>query len=485
MFCEDGNHPERQAGLDALVDRTQAGPRRVLVISPTPVAPLLGGASARIKTLLEALEQLGYEVHLAFVERDGGDKLAMRAMFGERFHPIPYRRQPAEASFVARVRRRLLQAVGVESGWLWDVDDIYDAGIEGPLGQLQARYTFDLVVVEYVFFSRALAVFGPRVRKLIDMHDVFGYRHRMYVAAGQSSHWFSVKPQDEIRALSRADHVLAIQPDEARLMRSRGLRNVDAVSHLVALTDDPGAVPEMPTVLFVGAANESNAHGLGWFVKDVWPTVIAACPDARLHVAGAVSSTCRPAPGVRTEGRVSPERLDALYRRARVAVNPVFTGSGQSIKVLEATGYGVPVVASSVGVRGIAGAGEPGVQVADDPAIFAGAVIRLLCEQEHAAQARDSAYAFARASNAEQLAVLARVCSGSAVPGHAASGAFAPGETFGGKANPTKAIDDADGASNDSTVGGEAMPLAAAAQAEMSNRADEPLLIPLSRPIAH
>src|SRR5690606_13432350 len=130
----------------------------------------------------------------------------------------------------------------------------------------------------------------------------------------------------------------------------------------------------------------------------VWPRVIESCPDARLEVVGAVSSACPTAPGVVAEGRVSAERLDALYRGARVAVNPVSTGSGQSIKVLEATGYGVPVVASTVGVRGIADAGEPGIHITDDPADFARAVIRLLREHDYAARARESAYAFARAS---------------------------------------------------------------------------------------
>ncbi len=419
MPDEGEEHAERLRGPDLRLIRSPARPRRALVISPTPIAPLLGGASARIKTLLGALEQIGFETHFAFIERDPGDEPAMRAMLGDRFHPIPYRMQAAEISWKARLRRRFLRALGIESGWLWDVDDIHDPGVEAPIAQLQERFAFDVVIVEYVFFSRILAIFGPDVRKLIDMHDVFGYRHRMYRAVGQDQYWLSLRPADEIRALQRADHVLAIQPHEAELMRARGLENVDAVSHLVAVASDPGAVPRAPTTLFVGADNESNAHGLQWFVTQVWPIVTASCPEARLHVAGAVSAACPQAPGLIAEGRVSVERLDALYASARVAVNPVFTGSGQSIKVLEATGYGVPVVASAVGLRGIVGAREPGIQQVDDPAGFAEAVVRLFRDDELAARARESAHAFACASNAEQLAVLARVCSGasSSAPG--------------------------------------------------------------------
>lgn len=202
-------------------------------------------------------------------------------------------------------------------------------------------------------------------------------------------------------------------------MRKRGLENVASVSHIVSLAGAPGRVPDSPMVLFVGAGNEANALGLSWFVTRVWPLVIAKCPQARFHVVGSVSASCPVAPRVEPEGRVSPERLHALYGEARVAVNPVFAGSGQSIKVLEATGYGVPVVASAVGLRGIVGAREPGIQQVDDPAGFAEAVVRLFRDDELAARARESAHAFACASNAEQLAVLARVCSGasSSAPG--------------------------------------------------------------------
>src|SRR5690606_34310275 len=237
----------------------------------------------------------------------------MRAMFGERFHPLPYRVQPSETSLIARLRRRLLRAVGADAGWLWDIDDIYDPAVEEPLRALQARFSFSVVIAEYIFFSRALSVFGDSVRKLIDMHDVFGNRHRMYLDAGQDHRWISVRPSDEIRALRRADHVLAIQPDEAMLMRERGLENVDAVSHLVDLASGPGRVPATPMVMFIGTANESNAHGLQWFVTKVWPAVIASCPEARFHVAGAVAAVCPVARGVVLEGRISDDRLQMLY----------------------------------------------------------------------------------------------------------------------------------------------------------------------------
>lgn len=414
----------RDSGLRVVGKGT--GSRRVLVVSPTPVAPLLGGASARIRTLVAALEVLGFEVHFAYIERDPGDEDAMRSLFGERFHPIPYRRQRAEASLLARLRRRLLQLARVETGWLWGVDDLYDPGVEPCLRELHARLRFDVVIVEYVFFSRALDVFGPEVRKLVDLHDVFGNRHKLYVKAGQDPHWISVRPEDEVEALRRADYVLAIQPEEAQAMRERGLACVASVSHIVELAARPIPVPPAPVALFVGAANDANAHGLQWFFRHVWPIVRAGCPQARVHVAGAVSDACPALQGVHAEGRVSDERLEALYRDARVAINPVFIGSGQSIKVLEAMGHGVSVVASSVGLRGIVDPEEPGVHRADDPAAFAAAMIRLFTDDELAARASEAAHAFARRSNAAQLAALERACSTLALPGVAGRSDDAP-----------------------------------------------------------
>ena len=69
-----------------------------------------------------------------------------------------------------------------------------------------------------------------------------------------------------------------------------------------------------------------------------------------------------------------------------VAVAPMFTGSGQLLKVLEAMASGAPVVATTRALNGLEARHDEHVLVADDPESFARAVLTLLEDPARAAR---------------------------------------------------------------------------------------------------
>ena len=69
-------------------------------------------------------------------------------------------------------------------------------------------------------------------------------------------------------------------------------------------------------------------------------------------VARAVDSARLPA-NVVCLGRVSDEAKTLLLRAADVALNPMFSGSGTNLKMLEYLAAGVPVVTTPIGARGL------------------------------------------------------------------------------------------------------------------------------------
>jgi hypothetical protein len=88
-------------------------------------------------------------------------------------------------------------------------------------------------------------------------------------------------------------------------------------------------------------------------------------------------------PEVRTFGSVSD--VAPYYRKADAAIVPLRAGGGTRIKVLEAFSFGVPVVATPIGVEGLRVENEKQVLIADNPADFAEQCCRLvedrpLCE---------------------------------------------------------------------------------------------------------
>jgi glycosyltransferase involved in cell wall biosynthesis len=102
-------------------------------------------------------------------------------------------------------------------------------------------------------------------------------------------------------------------------------------------------------------------------------------PEAKIHVVGAnaAKEVARLASDrVIFHGRV-PD-LPPYYRQAAIVVVPVLHGGGTRQQILEAAASGKAIVSTSRGAEGLEFRPGEDLLVADEPAAFASAVIRLL-----------------------------------------------------------------------------------------------------------
>jgi glycosyltransferase involved in cell wall biosynthesis len=154
--------------------------------------------------------------------------------------------------------------------------------------------------------------------------------------------------------------------------------------------DLPARVPAPATgkvLLFLGLLSFGpNSAAADHLVRDIWPLVHKALPDARLVVAGArpelLSSFKSPPPGVSFPGFV--EDLERLYAEVALVCCPIRSGSGTRIKILEAAAWGRPVVSTTVGAEGLDFTDGAEILLRDDPREFAAACIALLQDRTRA-----------------------------------------------------------------------------------------------------
>jgi glycosyltransferase involved in cell wall biosynthesis len=163
----------------------------------------------------------------------------------------------------------------------------------------------------------------------------------------------------EHRVFERADFIWDISTDDMNYWRSKGFENIDWLPPFVDpdLIDEmscPTAVPEYDFVYLGNLYTPNNIEGMRWFLSDVWPRV-RADDDTRLLVAGSdpdpvVRSICR-TEGVTLEANV--ECVAEVYKKAKVLINPILSGSGVNVKSVEMLFSGKPVVTTSQGVAGL------------------------------------------------------------------------------------------------------------------------------------
>jgi glycosyltransferase involved in cell wall biosynthesis len=130
---------------------------------------------------------------------------------------------------------------------------------------------------------------------------------------------------------------------------------------------------------FIGSNAIFNTEGIVYFCTRILPLILREIPSFRCLIAGKVieplSLMGQSWPGVSMEPHV--EDVGSFYARIGASIVPLLSGTGVSVKTLEAIAHGKPVVATSAGVRGLQRELYPDVFVADDPALFARKLIDL------------------------------------------------------------------------------------------------------------
>ena len=206
------------------------------------------------------------------------------------------------------------------------------------------------MIAEYIWMTRGLPLLDPGLLTVIDTIDVFSTYHEKVGAFGVSG--WDVPPEEEARRLARANVIVAIQPEEARMLSALAPDREVLTAGVDFEVIEHGDWPANPIVFCVGSDNPRNMLGLRDFLKFAWPEIRSAVPDARLAVAGSVGAAVTDyAQGVDVLGHV--EDLDPLYLRARVVVNPAAAGTGLKIKTVEALSRLRPIVTWPNGLEGL------------------------------------------------------------------------------------------------------------------------------------
>jgi polysaccharide biosynthesis protein PslH len=366
----------------------------VLLVSPMAPSPPRFGAQARTHGLLSTLGKRHEVTAIVLHDDDETPAIsgpAMRAYCRE----VTFVRNPHG---VRGWRRRALQARSWLSRRSYQRQLFTVPALQEELDRVLGSRRFDLVFVNLPYLAHyrlrrsPAGTAAPAI--VIDSHDV-GYDLARQVAArsaslGQRVHaafnWRKLA-REELAAYNDADGVCVCSvADQKRLAADAPsattavIPNAADVEHLQPRAGDPA--PDGRTVLFFGLLSTvPNVDGVVHFLREIWPRILAARADARFVVVGAnpgAAIRAHAGPGVSIIGPV--DDLRPHLASASVIVVPLRLGSGTRLKILEAWAMARPVVSTALGAEGLDAVSGRHLLIADDPADFASAVLRVLGE---------------------------------------------------------------------------------------------------------
>lgn len=359
---------------------------RLLVLAPdTPYPPHRGGRADVWRRLL-ALRALGHELMLVHLHEPTGplapqaeDLAVMERVVAARFS-FPIKRSPW---------RTLRQLAGVctmpwhaatrlpepaEQGALYARIDAFrpelmwlDGPWFGPLAERIAAarglgWAYRSHNVEHRYLRRQAAA-------AVSRRDRIAWR--LACIGVQGLEW---------RLMRGARAVFDISMDDLAFWQARGLQR----GHWLPPLPEAGVLPVLPEpvagdVVFVGnLATPNNVRGVEFLTQLVWPRVLRQWPAARLAIVGSnptahVRACIAQCAGAELRENVAQPMAHLLG--ARLLVNPVMTGSGVQLKMLDMLFTDRPIVTAAQGLRGLPAALAATVAVADDVEGFARAIL--------------------------------------------------------------------------------------------------------------
>lgn len=157
------------------------------------------------------------------------------------------------------------------------------------------------------------------------------------------------------------------------------LRYAPNVVDVAAIVPVRPRMQEERVIFVANFSYQPNRNGLRFLLEEVFPSVWAEMPGARLMLVGmGLERPPTDDPRVETQGFV--EDLGAAYATASCAVVPLLQGGGSPLKFVEALAYGLPVIATPRAAAGLEVRDGEQCLIAEDGNAFAAALLRVLRE---------------------------------------------------------------------------------------------------------
>lgn len=239
--------------------------------------------------------------------------------------------------------------------WWHYLQPNFQPSLKAALRSLASRV--DVVLLEYPFWSAFLPLGQKPV--ILTLHDL--------LSGAISQPWLNRRVRNlELCACRRADAVVCCTAADAGEIRSAGVAG-ECIPHGIDLGDgrQPSSQrPQWPECaqidehkkrgglicFFVGSSHEPNREAVEEIRR--MSGALMEEPGILFVAAGSCCGRMSPAPNLILLGPVPEEVLGWLYSACDVVLAPLRSGTGSSLKTLEALARNKLLLASSTGVRG-------------------------------------------------------------------------------------------------------------------------------------
>lgn len=368
------------------------------VLLVTQVLPYPPDSGPKVKTwnVLKYLAQCHDVTLVSFVRGDQSAEMSHLERYCQAVHTVPMKRGTLRDAW------HMARSFLLHQPFMMVRDN--RAEMRRLIDRLVAEEHFDVAHADQLNMCQ-YARRVPGAFKLFDAHNALWvlYRRLADTMPSGPKKWLLERDWHLLKAYEgqvchEFDAVTAVTPeDKAALEEAIGGASDIQVIPITVDTDEVSRIvrrPDANHVVHVGTMYwPPNIDGVLWFAREVWPLIRARHPTTVFDVIGArppqqVVSLSQDGNGINVTGYV--DDLSPYLAQTGVFAVPLRAGGGMRVKILNALSQGLPIVSTTLGCEGIQVTHGRDILIADTPADFADAVLRVLEDSELAACLSDN-----------------------------------------------------------------------------------------------
>jgi sugar transferase (PEP-CTERM/EpsH1 system associated) len=362
------------------------GAFKVKVLLLTQVLPYPPDSGPKVKTwnVLKYLAQRHEVTLVSFVRGDQSGDVRPLKQYCRAVHTVPIQRGAARDAW--HMARSLLTG----QPFLMVRDD--RVAMRRLINQLATQKHFDVAHADQLNMAQyAVRVLGAF--KVFDAHNALWllYKRLWQTMSPGPRKWllgrdWRLLKEYEGRVCRQFDAVLAVSREDKTALEEAARQKLDI--HVIPIAIDTNEVtvierePDPSHILHIGTMYwPPNIDGVLWFAHEVYPLIRQQRPDVCFDIVGArppqeIVALDSDGTGIHVTGYVADPT--PYLQRAALMVVPLRAGGGMRVKILNAMAQGLPIVSTKLGAEGIGVTNGENILMADTPADFAAAVLRLL-----------------------------------------------------------------------------------------------------------
>ncbi|TDO72796.1 glycosyltransferase involved in cell wall biosynthesis [Flavobacterium chryseum] len=244
-------------------------------------------------------------------------------------------------------------------------------GYKEQFSKIVRNNEYDIIIISYVYWSPLLDTLtkGSKTKWIVDTHDFLTSQFQDHKKFALDRYF-----KREIHLMKKFDDVWVISNEEKYIFSQFVKSSVSLVTHGLPNNIETSSKTEKTIdVVYVASENFHNIKSANWFFKEVYPLL---SPNIKITVVGKIGSHIPKFENV--EKLLFVKDLDEVYKKSKITICPMLSGTGVKIKVIEALSHGIPVVCTERGVDGLLNKTNNGCLTTNDSSLFSDFITNLL-----------------------------------------------------------------------------------------------------------